>query len=197
MNQKKQIFISIVAAFLVLILLYFIFIYNRNKGGNLSQGGNNNYQNVKTSETSSLITQSTSSNALTTVPGGTREVIQEKIATPDVNSSVPQNVARPTTVLPAEGNALRQFEIKAQEGKFIPSIIVVNEGDVVNLVLNAVDSDYNIYFPDFGNVILAKKGTNGRGQFTASPYGQYKFFCDQKTTPTCPPNMSGTFIINK
>jgi|YelNatPaOPRAMG01_1025707.scaffolds.fasta_scaffold62196_3 hypothetical protein len=196
MDNKKQIVISVVAAFVVLFLIYFVFI-SKKSGIEYSQVGNNS-QNTQLSSTSSgSLSKSTNTNALVTVPGGTREIIQEKIATPDVGSNVPQNVAKPTNVLATDASDLRQFEIKAQNGKYDPSIIVVNEGDLVNIVLNAIDGDYNMYFPDFGNTIMAKKGALGRGQFTASPYGQYKFFCDPKTTPTCPPNMSGTLIVNK
>ncbi|MGC9046981.1 MAG: hypothetical protein ACP5IC_02615 [Minisyncoccia bacterium] len=157
----------------------------------------NNISATNSTNNTSLTTRTANPNALPTLGGGTREKIQENIPTPDVNSNVPSNIAKPSNVVTAGGTSLRQFTIQAQGGKYIPSTIVVNEGDVVNISLDAVDADYNIFIPDFGITIIASKGATGRGQFSAFPFGQYKFVCDTNTTKTCPANMSGTLIINK
>lgn len=135
--------------------------------------------------------------ALQTVEGGTREIVQEKIATPEVGAtSTPESVAVPTNVSQLSGPggeaALRDFEIKAESGKFSPSTIVVNDGDIVTIRLTAVDGDYNIFFPDFGSYLAAKKGETKKTQFQATPFGQYMFSCKD-----CGNEARGTLIVNE
>jgi len=135
--------------------------------------------------------------ALPTVQGGTREVIQRKIATPELGAtSTPKGVAVPTNVSQLSGPggeaALRDFEIKADKGKFSPDTIVVNDGDVVTIHLTAVDADYNIYFPDFGMYLPVKKGETRKSQGQFTGVGQYQFFCKD-----CNNEAKGTLIVNE
>lgn len=136
-------------------------------------------------------------NALQTVEGGTREVVQNAIAAPDVNAtSVPEGVAVPTNVSQLSGPggeaALRNFEIKAEGGKFSPNTIVVNDGDIITIHLTAVDGDYNIFFPDFGVFQAVSQGQTVKRQFQATPFGQYEFFCKD-----CNNDAKGTLIVNE
>ena len=75
-------------------------------------------------------------NALPTVEGGTRIVSDETIKTPEVGASTtPKDVAVPTNVLETGPSAFRQFEMKGEGGKYVPSTLVVNEGDVIERLI--------------------------------------------------------------
>jgi heme/copper-type cytochrome/quinol oxidase subunit 2 len=135
----------------------------------------------------------TVSDALDTVAGGTRTVTKEIIATPDANSApVSKEVAIPTEVVPTGGIATRKFTIRGEGNAFVPSTIVVNELDIVELRLEAIDGTYDIFFPDFGVSIKADKGGSGSAQFQATQFGQYGYVCK-----SCTGQVKGTFIVNK
>lgn len=133
--------------------------------------------------------------ALETVEGGTREQIKTKIATPEPRDAAPSNdVAVPKNAVEIgeeKQAALRTFEIRGENGTFSPSTIVVNESDVVEIDLVAVDKDYDIFFPDFGVVKSAKKGTTEKLQFQADLFGEYAFGCKE----LC--KAEGKFIVNQ
>jgi rubredoxin len=135
--------------------------------------------------------------ALQTVEGGTREVVKEKIATPELGStSTPEGVAVPTNFSQISGPGgeagLRDFELKAEGGEFMPNTIVVNDGDIITIHLTAVDGDYNIFFPDFGVYQEVSQGQTVKRQFQATPFGQYEFYCKE-----CNNEAKGTLIINE
>ncbi|MCR4328016.1 MAG: cupredoxin domain-containing protein [Patescibacteria group bacterium] len=132
-------------------------------------------------------------NALGTVEGGTREKVQEKIATPEEgDTATPANVAVPTTVVDTGKSSFRHFDIAVTGNNYNPSTIVVNEGDVIDISLTAEDKDYNIFFPDFGVYKEVIKGQTGKLQFQGYPFGQYKFVCDE-----CTPSFEGKLIVNE
>lgn len=135
---------------------------------------------------------------LPTVEGGTREKISKQIEAPEAGAtSTNPDIAVPKSVINLGGvstsASLRDFEIKAEKGKFSPSTIVVNEMDVITISLTAVDAKYNIFFPDFGVYREAEKGQTIKFQFQAYPYGQYKFYCKD----ICGARTEGTLIVNK
>jgi heme/copper-type cytochrome/quinol oxidase subunit 2 len=133
--------------------------------------------------------------ALGTVEGGTREVVQERIATPGENAAaVPANVAVPTTVVETGPSAFRHFDISATGNAYSPSTIVVNEGDVIDLSFTATDRDYDIFFPDFGVYKAAKKGQTVKLQFQGYPFGQYAFRCSESCGSA---KVEGKLIVNK
>ena len=88
--------------------------------------------------------------------------------------------------------ALRDFEIRAEGGKYFPDKVVVNDGDIITVKLTAVDGDYNIFFPDFGSYLAAKQGETKKTQFQATPFGQYRFHCE-----ACGNGAEGTLIVNE
>ena len=135
--------------------------------------------------------------ALPTVEGGTREIIKEEIATPELGSTdAPEGVAVPTNVSQLSGPggeiSLRDFEIRAEGGKYVPATIVVNDGDVVKITFTAVDADYDIFIPDFGVLAVAKEGGVVKTQFQAAPFGEYEFFCKN-----CGDKTEGRLIVNE
>ena len=133
-------------------------------------------------------------NALPTVEGGTRIVVDQNIKTPEVGaSSTPSDVAVPTNVLETGQSAFRQFEMKGEGGKYIPSTLVVNEGDVIDINFTAVDAKYNVFFPDFGVYRTIEKGTSMKIQFQGYPFGKYGFYCKD----ICGKEVTGTLIVNQ
>ncbi len=135
------------------------------------------------------------SNALQTVQGGTREVVQTKIATPGEGaSSTSKGVAVPTTVVQTGPSAFRHFDISANGNAYSPNTIVVNEGDVIDLSFTAVDKSYDMFLPDFGIIKTAAKGETVKIQFQGYPYGEYKFYCK---TACGSADVSGKLIVNK
>lgn len=132
--------------------------------------------------------------ALATVEGGTREVVQEAIATPEVGATdVPSGVAVPQNVVETGPSSFRQFNIEGNGGDFVPSTIVVNEGDVIDINFTAVDDEYNVYFPDFGISKTFARGQSGKIQFQGYPFGEYRFYCKD----VCSGTVEGKLIVNK
>lgn len=133
--------------------------------------------------------------ALQTVQGGTREVVQTKIATPGEGaSSTTKGVAVPTTVVQTGPSAFRHFDISASGNTYSPNIIVVNEGDVIDLNFTAVDGKYDLFFPDFGIYKAAAKGEIVKLQFQGNPFGEYKFYCKDSCGSA---KVEGKLIVNK
>lgn len=180
--DKKQEYILIGVGTLVVVLIVVGLILN--KGGGWLSG-------AQKATPQGFLTDNP--NALPTVQGGTREKVTTQIPTPDTNATnAPKDVAIPLGVTQTGNGAFRQFEIKAQNNQFVPSTIVVNAGDVIDLKLDAVDADYNIFFPDFGINVKAANGASAKIQFQATTYGQYQFSCS-----VCRGTVAGILIVNQ
>ncbi len=133
--------------------------------------------------------------ALGTVEGGTREKVEEKIATPSEGSTeAPKSVAVPTIVVETGPSSFRHFDISASGNAFTPSTIVVNEGDVIDLKFTAEDKAYDLFFPDFGVYKAAAKGETVKLQFQGYPFGSYKFMCKEVCGSA---KVEGKLIVNK
>lgn len=135
-------------------------------------------------------------NTLPTVEGGTRERIQESVETPDAGTTSTEGVAIPryTTAAGKKGEAsFRVFNMEAVGKTFIPETIVVNDGDLIKLEIQAKDGDYDIFFPDFGVYKELPEGKLVSLQFQAAPFGKYAFFCKN----ACKEEMGGTLIVNE
>jgi len=181
-ENRKIIGIAVLAAVLVIAA----FVFFAPEGNIVRRLGETRKQNIEES-----LYQGTST--LPTVEGGTRTEVSAGIPTPGVGStsSVP-GVAIPKEVIPGEYVGARSFIIRGEKGAFTPSIIVVNELDIVNISFEAVDAGYTMYIPDFAVLIAAEKGKTAKAQFQATQFGQYQFICNE-----CGNNMKGTLIVNK
>lgn len=135
-------------------------------------------------------------NALPTVEGGTREKILRDVETPDAESTSTEGIAIPryTTAAGKKGEAsFRVFNVEVTNNAFIPETIVVNDGDLIKLEIQAKDGDYDIFFPDFGVYKELPEGKLVTLQFQAAPFGKYSFFCKN----ACKEDVRGTLIVNK
>lgn len=93
---------------------------------------------------------------------------------------------------PVNGRLLWVVEMRADNNSFEPPALVVNEGDVVDLSLMAIDRDYELYFPHLGIYKLVPKGEKSKIQFQAYPAGEHSFGC--KSECANPPH--GILVVN-
>jgi len=133
----------------------------------------------------------------TSLPAFTRQELAENIIIPEPDSKPQnQNIAVPKSSVPAAPGLterqLRTFDISAQNGQYVPSEIIVGEGDSVVINFKAEDGAYGIVFPDYGLKQTAKKGETKIVAFQAVSNGQFKFYCES----LCPKGeMEGTLIV--
>lgn len=117
--------------------------------------------------------------------------MNDKTLTPEQK----KEIAIPTVVTPAAPGAqssFRNFEIRAEGGKFTPSKIIGKVGDTMVVNFTAVDQAYSINFPSYSMRQVANKGETKVLGFHAGESGSFKYFCDvcgENTTA------SGTLVI--
>ncbi len=132
--------------------------------------------------------------ALETTEGGTREIISQEIETPEAGAtSTSEDVAVPVNVAEFKNVALRTFELRGEGGKYIPSIIVVDELDPITIKFTSVDADYKFFVPDFWVDRTIPQGETKDIKFQAAPYGEYQFYCKD----VCKKEITGTLIVNQ
>jgi plastocyanin len=114
-----------------------------------------------------------------------KEKMPEDIVVPEKDAELTEEeaevIAVPKAVVDASADSeikFRSFDIRAEAGKFIPSKIIVNEGDVVHIDFTAIDKDYDIQFPSYGMKQIAKQGQTKILEFQAIPVGNYVYFCE-------------------
>ena len=191
MNKEKA--FIIVGSLIILLLLAFVFkdyqtkknapVYNPEVVNNIP-------------ETPLTVTQSTST------PDKFKTEVPKGVVVPVMNDQTltveqKKEIAVPTLVTPAaEGslNSLRNFDIRAEGGKFTPSKIIGKSGDTMMVNFTAVDNNYSIVFPSYNMRQVAKKGETKVLGFHAGEAGTFTYYCDvcgENTTA------SGTLIITK
>ena len=141
MENKKPLVIAVVGV--VVIVIVALVVVSLKKSGPSASGGGG----VKTGAGGVVVKgedtfRPENAKALETVEGGTREKVEEKVATPDQGATnAPANVAVPSLVVNTGNSSFRKFDITASGNKFSPSTIVVNEGDVIDIAFTAGDRD--------------------------------------------------------
>lgn len=112
----------------------------------------------------------------------TRRVVPSGTVVPEVGEEVrDSNIAVPTVSTSAAPGAqakFRAFSIKAERGRFDPSRIIVNKGDTVNIVVEAIDRDYDFTLPDFGLKQVIARGERKVVEFQAVNEGEFVYYCD-------------------
>lgn len=126
----------------------------------------------------------------------TREEVPTDTVVPDQNSSVPANVAKPDTVIPAAPGVeskKRIFNISINSGKFVPDTVIVNVGDIANVTFTAVDQAYEIVQPDYGFKLNIAKGESKLLEAQFNTPGKYMFYCASCGGPEAGPK--GYFTV--
>ena len=139
-----------------------------------------------------------------TVEGGTRgalpagiiQVPEPRTDQSGKNVAQAQDLAIPIEAIETAGtdNVFRHFEIRAEGNKYVPSKIVVREGDIVDIKFTAADREYNFFLSDFGIYATVAQGQTKTIQFQASVYGTYAFSCKDVCDGF---KMMGTLVVAK
>jgi len=112
----------------------------------------------------------------------TREEVPKNIVAPEIGEKpASEEIAVPETVVEAAPGAeskFRLFEIKAEKDAYIPSEVIVNQGDIVHINFTAVDKTYDLTFPDYGMKQIAKMGETKILEFQANQSGKFLYYCD-------------------
>jgi len=112
----------------------------------------------------------------------TRFEVPEDVVVPELGEEMEnKEIAVPLTVAqagPQTEAMFRRFEISAENDKYSPSEVIVNERDTVHIDFTAVDKEYDIIFPDYGMKQTAKPGEKKILEFQAMTPGKFLYYCD-------------------
>ncbi|MFA5051383.1 MAG: cupredoxin domain-containing protein [Patescibacteria group bacterium] len=112
----------------------------------------------------------------------TREEVPENIVVPELGEKpTSEKIAVPETVVdaaPGVESKFRRFEIRAEKNTYIPSEIIVNQGDIVHIDFTAIDKTYDITFPDYGMDQTANLGETKILEFGAGTSGKFLYYCE-------------------
>lgn len=158
---KKQLLL-LVALLAVIIIVGVVIIVTRSEKGS----GTQNTQNDP-------------------LPQGVRsETWEEVAATTEVpekgEADLSADIASPIIVAPANPNTnaqFRSFDLRAQGGEFIPSIVAVYRGDTVHINVNSPDAAIDFTQPDYGLKVQVPRGETKVIEFGATAAGRFTFFC--------------------
>ena len=124
--------------------------------------------------TTSSSSSSPGSATMAPVPANAVVLNQGQSSTdPSVAVPVIQSVGAPNS-----DAQYRSYAIKIQGGQFIPSTVVLNYGDTMDLEITAVDGNYDFTQPDYGFHANIAKGATQRIQGNANIKGDFTFYCE-------------------
>ncbi len=78
---------------------------------------------------------------------------------------------------PSKAEGVKTFELKAENYKFIPDTITVNQGDKVIIKAIAIDKDHGIGIRGFNINEPLPKGKRATIEFTADKKGEFTIRC--------------------
>jgi len=81
-------------------------------------------------------------------------------------------------VLKSFEGEIREFDIIAKQFSFEPSVIEVNEGDLVKIRIRSVDVAHSIAIPDFRISERLNPDEEVEFEFVADKVGEFNFFCN-------------------
>lgn len=103
----------------------------------------------------------------------------------DFTREVPENVelTKPLQASPVrEGSSekLGIFNLEMTKAGFAPDAIAATQGDIVQILLRAVDADYDFAIPYIGIYKFVEKGGEGMVSFEATDVGTMVFQCKDR-----------------
>jgi heme/copper-type cytochrome/quinol oxidase subunit 2 len=93
---------------------------------------------------------------------------------------------RPTT---------REVTVVARQFAFEPSVLRVNRGDRVRLVVQAADVVHGLWIDGYGREVRVEPGVSQRVEFVADRSGKFRYRCSV-TCGTLHPFMTGELIVS-
>ena len=79
---------------------------------------------------------------------------------------------------PVQQVQVKEFTMTAKQWEFVPSVITVNKGDKVKLIIKSIDVTHGFALPDFGVSKNLEPGKEVTVEFTADKTGEFTFFCN-------------------
>lgn len=163
LQKHKLIIIAIALVIIIVIVALFVV-----RPGSLQQPGTG----------TATSTAGASANSQGGIP--TRSAVPIGITVPQEGQTVASSVAPPQVVAPVNSHTssdFRGFRIQANSDQFTPNTVIVNVGDVVDILVTAVDKSYDFTQPDYGYRQQISKGQTATIQFGATAAGQFMFYC--------------------
>lgn len=161
-KEIKNIPIPIIASVAAVIILIVIAAVMINGSGRLNGGNVESESEFVATETRKPVPEGLK------VPEAGEEVGDRELAVPTAT----------TSAAPGVSAKFRAFSIKADAGRFDPSKIITNKGDTIDIVIEAIDSNYDFVMPDFGLKQVIDKGQRKVVQFQATSEGQFVYYCE-------------------
>jgi len=193
MDKKKIIIISGLGIILILLIVVII--------ANVSHKKTNKLVETNPEQTPAVSVPAVSEPEVATVDPFRAEV-PEDIAVPEIGTPLTaaqkEEIALPTVVVPAAPGVTskyRSFDIKAEDGKFVPLQVIVNVGDTVHVNFTAVDKAYDIVFPSYNMKQTAQAGQTKILEFQAIAEGKFTYYCQLCGGPDKGPK--GNIIVVK
>ena len=87
------------------------------------------------------------------------------------------NNAGETTGAVIANGEVKEFEVIAKNWEFQPSIITINEGDIVILRVKSIDVDHSLTISEFGVNQVLIPGKTVEVKFVADQKGNFEMFC--------------------
>lgn len=114
-----------------------------------------------------------------------RQHVPEGVKVPSAGEIIPDElkdiVAVPKEELVSpigEDISFRNFDVRAEGGKFYPSQIIVNHKDILQINITAIDKDYDFILEYYGMKQTVKKGETKKISFEAYEHGRFMYYCN-------------------
>ena len=98
--------------------------------------------------------------------------------------------------IPLAQQAVKTFNVVAQQWSFSPSTIEVEKGDKVILKVTSADVEHGFSIPAFGVDVKVKKGETETVEFVADKVGTFTFACSVYCG-TGHSTMKGILVVNE
>ncbi|MDD3778405.1 MAG: cupredoxin domain-containing protein [Patescibacteria group bacterium] len=114
-----------------------------------------------------------------------RQVVPDGVVVPEPGEQITEElkdvIAVPTDVVPTSQDSksnIRKFEIRGEGNKFIPSQIIVNYNDDIQIEITAVDKDYDLVLQGYNMRQNIPQGMTKNLSFQAYNEGRFLYYCD-------------------
>jgi len=175
MNNGKKVAEIVTIVVVVVVIAVVAVVWYRHSANNAGKSGGS----------------AAGSGALSTLPvatSSTRTAVPANVAVPDKGAtSAPSGVAVPAVQGagdPSGSVSYRSFDISIKNNVFSPDTVIVNQGDTVDLEIDAVDANYAFTQPDYGFNAPIAEGKTQRIQFQALQSGNFTFYCSSCGGPS-------------
>lgn len=180
-EQKKSLKVKIIISFLFLVVLIILFFLLSNKKELNMVTKVDKVVNYEQEETQ---VETVANIETVETVDKYRQEVPDNIVVPEVdtklNEDQKEEIAIPSLVIPASSgseSSFRSFDIRAENGAFIPNKVIAKAGDVIRINFTAVDGNYDINFPSYSMRQQASAGQTKILEFQAVEAGSFIYYC--------------------